>query len=115
MAKRSNYLIGYGERLASDMAAPLGGAPKKHPYTFAEAHKRLAPKIHVAFEELLELPDEVCPKDQAVALVTLHPLTLPSLTIRGSCFGTIDSRPLVVVRERCHLRSRQGRSPWSQP
>ena len=34
MAERNNFLIGYGERLASDLAAPLGGAPKKHPYTF---------------------------------------------------------------------------------
>jgi len=25
MAEHSNFLIGYGERLASDMAAPLGG------------------------------------------------------------------------------------------
>ena len=49
MAKRSNYLIGYGERLASDMAAPLGGAPKKHPYTFSEAHKRLAPENPCGF------------------------------------------------------------------
>ena len=31
MAEHSNFLIGYGERLASDMAAPLGGAPKHIP------------------------------------------------------------------------------------
>ena len=31
MAERSNFLIGYGERLASDLAAPVGGAPKTTP------------------------------------------------------------------------------------
>src|SRR5579862_4770916 len=101
MAKRSNYLIGYGERLASDMAAPLGGAPKKHPYTFSEAHKRLAPVIHAAFEELSDLPDEVCPKDQAVALVTLHPAYLaksyyPAELLHAYRLETIGSRSRTV-------------------
>ena len=73
MAERGNLLIGYGERLASDMAAPLGGAPKKHPYTFTEAKRRLAPRLKETAMVLDELPDEVCPRDQAVALVTLHP------------------------------------------
>jgi len=73
MPEHSNFLIGYGERLASDLAAPLGGAPKKHPYTFAEARRRLAPRIKATARELAELPLEVCPEDQTVALVTLHP------------------------------------------
>lgn len=105
MAKRSNYLIGYGERLASDMAAPLGGAPKKHPYTFSEARKRLAPKIHEAFEELSELPEELCPKDQAVALVTLHPAYLaksyyPAELLRNYRLETIGSRSRTVSPEK---------------
>ena len=105
MAKRSNYLIGYGERLASDMAAPLGGAPKKHPYTFSEAHKRLTPRIHAAFDELSELPDEVCPGDQAVALVTLHPTYVaksyyPAELLRTYRLETIGSRSRTVSPEK---------------
>lgn len=73
MAERNNFLIGYGERLASDLAAPLGGAPKKHPYTFGEARTRLTPKVRAAVKELNELPNVVCPNDETVALVTLHP------------------------------------------
>lgn len=73
MANGSNFLIGYGERLASDMAAPVGGTLKKHAYTFAEAQKRLAPRVKAVAEELANLPSKVCPKDQTVALVTLHP------------------------------------------
>lgn len=73
MAERSNFLIGYGERLASDIAAPVAGAAKKHPYTFSEARKRLTPRVKEAAKKLGELPALVCPRDQAVALVTLHP------------------------------------------
>jgi hypothetical protein len=76
MAERGNLLIGYRERLSSDLAAPLAGAPKRHPYSFVEARRRLAPKIAETVDELDELPDEVCPRDQAVALVTLHPTYL---------------------------------------
>ena len=105
MAKRSNYLIGYGERLASDMAAPIGGAPKKHPYTFSEAHKRLMPRIHTAFDELSQLPDEVCPGDQAVALVTLHPTYVaksyyPAELLRTYRLETIGSRSRAVSPEK---------------
>lgn len=76
MAERSNFLIGYGERLASDLAAPLAGAPKQHPYTFAEARRLLAPKVKATAAELSSLPPEVCPRDHTVALVTLHPAYL---------------------------------------
>jgi len=97
MAERSNFLIGYGERLASDIAAPVAGAPKKHPYTFAEARRHLAPKITATARELDELPDEVCPKDQAVALVTLHPTYLaksyyPAELLKTYGLETIGSR-----------------------
>jgi hypothetical protein len=105
MAKRSNYLIGYGERLASDMAAPLGGAPKKHPYTFSEAQKRLTPRIHAAFDELSELPAAVCPGDQAVALVTLHPTYVaksyyPAELLRTYRLETIGSRSRALSPEK---------------
>ena len=76
MQESSNFLIGYGERLASELAAPAGGRPKTHPYSFAEARTRLAPKVVAAVEEMTSLPIELCPRDQAVALVTLHPTYL---------------------------------------
>lgn len=88
MAERNNFLIGYGERLASDLAAPVGGAAKKHPYTFAEARRRLAPKVKAAAEELANLPDELCPKNQTVALVTLHPTYLAKSYYPGALLST---------------------------
>jgi hypothetical protein len=101
MAERTNFLIGYGERLSADLAPPVAGAPKKHPYSFAEARRRLAPKIIQTVEELEELPDEVCPRDQAVALVTLHPTYLaksyyPAELLTNYRLETIGSRARAV-------------------
>jgi hypothetical protein len=97
MAERSNFLIGYGERLASDMAAPVAGAAKKHPYSFAEARQYLAPKVKDAARKLDALPDDLCPKDQTVALVTLHPTYLaksyyPAELLKTYGLETIGSR-----------------------
>ena len=98
MADRTHLLIGYGERLTSKLAAPTAGGPKNHPYTVAEACRRLAPRMKAAVKELTELPKELCPKDQTVALVTLHPTYLaktyyPAELLRTYDLDTIGSRP----------------------
>lgn len=105
MPERTNFLIGYGERLASEIAAPIGGAPKKHPYTFNEARRRLAPKVQAAATELADLPQLICPDDQTVALVTLHPTYLaktyyPADLLRSYGLETIGSRARDVSPER---------------
>jgi hypothetical protein len=105
MAERVNFLIGYGERLASDMAAPIAGAPKRHPYTFAEARQRLAPKVKETARELDELPELVCPGDQTVALMTLHPSYLaksyyPGDLLKTYQLETIGSRSREVSPEK---------------
>lgn len=88
MAERVNFLIGYGERLATDMAAPIAGAPKRHPYTFAEARRRLAPKVKETVRELGELPAKVCPGGQTVAMMTLHPSYLAKSYYPGELLKT---------------------------
>lgn len=105
MVERNNFIIGYGERLASDLAAPISGGPKAHPYTFAEARKRLGPKVKTAVGELESLPPEVCPRDQAVALVTLHPTYLaktyyPTELLRAYHLETVGSRPREISPEK---------------
>ena len=102
MADRVNFLIGYGERLASEIAAPVAGAPKRHPYTLFEARERLAPMVIETAHELDELPDVVCPADHDVALVTLHPSYLaksyyPGNLLRAFQLETIGSRSREVV------------------
>ncbi len=105
MAEHGNFLIGYGERLASDMAAPLGGAPKQHPYSFADAQKRLAPRVKTAVRELENLPREVCPKNHTVALVTLHPTYLaksyyPAELLKAYGLETVGSRSREISPEK---------------
>ncbi|MGA2542175.1 MAG: S8 family peptidase [Verrucomicrobiota bacterium] len=105
MPERTNFLIGYGERLASDIAAPLGGAPKSHPYSFGEARRRLTPKVKAAATQLASLPQEVCPGDQTVALVTLHPTYLaktyyPADLLKTYGLETVGSRAREVSPEK---------------
>jgi len=105
MAERNNFIIGYGERLASDLAAPVAGGPKAHPYTFAEARKRLSPKVKTAVRELDSLVPEVCPHDQAVALLTLHPTYIaksyyPTELLRSYHLETVGSRSREIAPEK---------------
>ncbi len=97
MPDRSNFLIGYGERLASEIPTPLGGAKKRDPYSFGEAKRRLSPKVKLAAEELAGLPDGACPGDRSVALVTLHPTYLaktyyPADFLKAYGLDTVGSR-----------------------
>lgn len=105
MAERTNFLIGYGERLASPIQSPLGGAPKRHPYSFSEARRRLAPKVKTTAQEIASLPEEVCPGDQSVALVTLHPTYLaktyyPADLLKTYGLDTVGSRSREVSAEK---------------
>src|SRR5688572_14862791 len=105
MADRTNFLIGYGERLASDIPSPLGGAPKKHPYSFVEARKRLTSKVKIAARQLQALPEEACPGDQSVALVTLHPTYLaktyyPAELLKTYGLDTVGSRSREISPEK---------------
>ena len=105
MSERTNFLIGYGERLASDINAPVGGAPKAHPYSFGDARRRLTPRVVAVAKELKSLPQEVCPGDQTVALVTLHPTYLaktyyPAELLKTYGLDTIGSRSREVSPEK---------------
>jgi hypothetical protein len=105
MPERTNFLIGYGERLASDIAAPAGGAPKTHPYSFGEARRRLTPRVKSAARQLASLPQEVCPDDKTVALVTLHPTYLaksyyPADLLKNYGLDTVGSQAREVSPEK---------------
>lgn len=112
MADRVNFLIGYGERLASEIAAPVAGAPKRHPYTLFEARERLAPMVIETAHELDELPDVVCPADHAVALVTLHPSYLAKSYYPGNLVLFRQFHPSVGAADPVDLcLHRIGRDP----
>lgn len=112
MAKRPNYLLGYGERLTEPVEVRTGGGEKHTPYTFAESKKRLGRMMSLTVKTLKDIPAEACPDGQAVAAVTLHPeffakSYFPSEILRSAGLRPVGSRSKTVTPEK---RSR-GRSP----
>ena len=73
MAKKPNYLLGYGERLTEPVDVSTGGSPKRPPYSFEEARARMANMLDQTVERLRDLPADACPQGQAIANFTLHP------------------------------------------
>jgi hypothetical protein len=96
------FLLGYGERLTSPVVVQKGGSGKLQPYTFDQAKRRLAPKLKAAARAIRALPDKVCPGDQVVAAVTLHPAFLAKSYYPDSLFEAfnvraVGSRPVRVT------------------
>ncbi|RAK60092.1 peptidase S8 and S53, subtilisin, kexin, sedolisin [Phenylobacterium hankyongense] len=68
------YLLGGGERLSSDIPRPPRGMGEKaHPYSFAQARRRLQGQGEVVNHGLRALPPLALPANEAVIGLTLHP------------------------------------------
>ncbi|GLC28246.1 S8 family peptidase [Roseisolibacter agri] len=107
--ERLNFLLGFGERLVEPIAAPRSVPTKRHPYTFAEARARLAPQAQAAARALDALPERLCPGDEAVALLTLHPAYIaksfyPSRLLRSAGLDPLGGRARTITPER-HTRA----------
>src|SRR4051794_36962256 len=68
-----NYLLGRAERLGGKIDPPKIKPNKAHPYTPEKAKERNVPKLRTTAIELGTVPKAACPRDEAVALLTLHP------------------------------------------
>ena len=116
MPDRPDYLLGLGERLAAPIGTRSGGAPKRAPYGFEEARRRLTTMLATTTKELDALPESACPGGEAVASVTLHPeycaeSHFPAKILRAAELRVVGSRPRRIRPER---RSR-GRKPEEAP
>jgi len=103
--RTTNYLLGYGERLTEQIVAARHGGKKAHPYSFSEARQRLAPRIKQVSTLLDTLPRAACPRDEAVAAVTLHPTYLaksyfPSDLLGAVGLTVVGSKPRSVRPEK---------------
>ena len=112
MPERRNYLLGFGERLTAQVEIGGGGGPKKPPYSFEEAQRRLQPMLANAASLFDALPEKACPNGEAVASVTLHPeyyakSYYPSGFLRPAGLRVVGSRARTVRPDK---RSR-GREP----
>ncbi len=113
MPDRDNFLLGYGERLTERIPPPSSASPKTHPYTFTEAQRRLAPRVIQAVADLTALPTVLCPRDETVALVTLHPTYVaksyfPAELLRVADFRAIGSRARELQPEKSTRKDGQG-------
>ncbi len=68
-----NYILGRGEELTQGIAAPLSGASKKVPYSFAESKVRITKNLSNTVQQIDNLPSDARPNDQSVIALTLHP------------------------------------------
>ncbi len=112
MPDKTNYLLGYGERLTEQIVASRGGGEKTHPYTFSEARTRLTPRVAEVSVSLDTLPPAACPRDEAVAAVILHPTYLaktyfPSELFNAVGLDVVGSKPKIVRPEKWAPKKKQ--------
>lgn len=110
MAKVTNYLLGFGERLTERVDAVKRPLTKADPYQFTEARERLAPLISRAVQKIERLPREACPNDECVAALTLHPAYIAKSFFPVGLLGAIGLEP-VGSKPRQIVPEKGGKKP----
>ena len=100
-----NFLLGRGERLTKKIAPPRNKPEKTHPYTFDQAKQRVAPLLKDAIRSIDILPATACPRDEVVAIMTLHPAYVsksyfPDRLLPAYGLRTVGSRSRILKPER---------------
>ena len=104
MARENNFLIGNGERLTTPVLVPTGGQPKRPAYSLDTAVQRLGPNLSTVAGYMRALPQDACPRDQAMAVLTMHPRFVsksdfPAELLRSVGLRAVGSRSKEVVPE----------------
>ncbi len=102
---QTNFLIGRGELLTHDIKAPKRMPGKSQAYTFDESLKRLTPQLQSTSSQLDKLPDDACPENFGVALLTINPSFIaksyfPTSFLRSAGLEPIGSRTVTVLPEK---------------
>jgi hypothetical protein len=92
MAREHNFLLGQGERLASKVPIRKAGGTKELPYDFKTAKSRIAERLASVDAQIASLPDDACPRGEAVAVVTLHPRFLSKSDYPSELFTAVGLR-----------------------
>ena len=119
MAERRNYLLGKGEILTRDEKVKLGFGEGKEPYSFGEQKEYLAPLIREASESIDALPALACPRNEAVAILTLHPKYLsksayPTELLQAAGLRAVGSKAVTVTPRKSHLVKAPTPSPSAE-
>lgn len=73
MARKNNFLLGFGERLTGKVEVPTGGGDKNPPYEFTEARARVEQWLTTSVANFDALAADAAPNDEVVGVLTLHP------------------------------------------
>jgi hypothetical protein len=73
MARKNNFLLGFGERLTGKVEVPTGGGDKNPPYVFTEARARVEQWLTTSVANFDALAADAAPNDEVVGVLTLHP------------------------------------------
>lgn len=92
MAREHNFLLGQGERLVSKVQVPKASGAKNLPYDLSTAKRRIAERLANVTAQITELPDDACPRGEAVAVVTLHPRFLSKSDYPSDLFAAVGLR-----------------------
>lgn len=104
-----NLLIGYGETLTQNVSIKSGGGSKKHPYTLAQAKKRITDQLKKTLADIEKVPDEVCANNEVVTKITLHPTYFakshyPTSLLRTLNLNPIGSKAVTVAPEQWAIK-----------
>ncbi|WP_437895184.1 S8 family peptidase [Sorangium sp. So ce124] len=92
MAREHNFLLGQGERLVSKVQVPKAGGEKNVPYDLSTAKTRIAQRLAKVTAQITQLPEDACPRGEAVAVVTLHPRFLSKSDYPSDLFSAVGLR-----------------------
>ena len=120
MAEEPRYLIAKGERLTEEVTISRGGGDKKHPYTLDEARRYVTERAEAVSHALDALPAGACPRDESVAVLTLHPAYLarshaPNDFIAAAGLKQVGSRPVTITPRKIVESRRRGAPTESAP
>ena len=101
---KPNFLIGRGELLVRDIKGPKRFGDKAEVYPYSYAIERLTPKLERASGALDALPEDACPRDFGVALLTLNPGYIarsyfPIALLRAAGLESVGSRTVKITPE----------------
>ena len=94
MPRANNFLLGNGERLTAKVRVATGGGEKNPPYTFERAQRRLSSKLRETVIALDAIPDDAAPKDEVVAVVTMHPRYISKSDFPQELLSAVGLRPI---------------------
>jgi hypothetical protein len=94
MARENNFLLGKGERLTSEVFIRARSGPKNPPYSFSEAKRELSRSLDIASKAFASVPQEARPRDEVVAVVTMHPRYIGKSDFPGELLEAVGLQPI---------------------